>query len=337
MSLILKVDPINPSAEILKKAAEVIKRGGTVAFPTETVYGLGANCFDRAAVLRVFEIKRRPADNPLIVHISNLKQLDLLIEDDINKAKTLIETFWPGPVTIIFKKKPQVPKEVTGGLETVAVRMPSHPVAKMLIELSDTPIAAPSANLSGRPSPTSAQHVIEDLYGSVDVIIDAGETPLGLESTVIDLSRERPTLLRPGPATVEEIRRVVPELHIPDFLLGKAQVERPLAPGMMYRHYAPNKPLILVLDERKLDSVLMMHPDAPIVCPEEMAGNFYGRRIIVMGKLSEPYTIAQNLFKVLRSVDNYAADVAIVVGLPEKGILFSVMNRLRKAASQVVE
>lgn len=337
MSLILKVDPINPSTEVIKKAAEIIKKSGTVAFPTETVYGLGANCFDKVAILRIFEIKRRPPDNPLIVHISNLQELNLLVEDDVEKAKPLIETFWPGPVTLIFRKKPQVPKEVTGGLETVAVRMPSHPVAKKLIEISGVPIAAPSANLSGRPSPTNAQHVIEDLYGLVDVIIDGGETPLGLESTVIDLSRGEPTLLRPGPATVEEIRKVMPNLRIPDFLLGQSQPERPLSPGMMYRHYAPNKPIVLVIDESKLDAVLMKHPDAPIVCPEEMADDFFGRRIITMGKLSEPYTIAQNLFRVLRSIDTVSADVAIVIGLPEKGILFSVMNRLRKAASQVIE
>lgn len=337
MSLILKVDPLNPNAEVVKRAAEVIKRGGTVAFPTETVYGLGANCFDKVAVLRVFEIKRRPPDNPLIVHVSNLQQLDLLIDDDIRKAEQIIKKFWPGPVTIIFRKKPEVPKEVTGGLETVAVRMPSHPVARMLIDLSGVPIAAPSANLSGRPSPTTAQHVIEDLYGSVDVIIDGGETPLGLESTVIDLSKERPTLLRPGPATVEELQRVVPELYIPDFLLGKGQLERPLSPGTMYKHYAPNKPIILVLDESKLDRILMKYPDAPIVCPEEMSENFYGRRIINMGKLSEPFSIAQNLFKVLRSLDSITGEVAIVIGLPERGILFSVMNRLRKAATQVIE
>lgn len=335
--MILKVDPINPAAEVMKRAAEVIKKGGTVAFPTETVYGLGANCFDKSAVLRIFEIKRRPPDNPLIVHVSSLAQLDLLIDDNVERAEAIIEKFWPGPVTLIFKKKAEVPKEVTGGLETVAVRMPSHPVAKMLIDLSNVPIAAPSANLSGRPSPTNAQHVIEDLYGMVDVIIDAGETPLGLESTVIDLSRDRPTLLRPGPATVEEILRVVPDLYVPDFLFGKGQVERPLSPGMMYRHYAPNKPIILVIDENKMDSVLMKYPDAPIVCPEEMVQHFYGRRIINMGKLSKPYTIAQNLFRVLRSLDTLVADVAIVVGLPERGILFSVMNRLRKAASQVIE
>jgi len=176
LSMILKVDPINPAAEVMKRAAEVIKKGGTVAFPTETVYGLGANCFDKSAVLRIFEIKRRPPDNPLIVHVSSLAQLDLLIDDNVERAEAIIEKFWPGPVTLIFKKKAEVPKEVTGGLETVAVRMPSHPVAKMLIDLSNVPIAAPSANLSGRPSPTNAQHVIEDLYGMVDVIIDAGET-----------------------------------------------------------------------------------------------------------------------------------------------------------------
>lgn len=338
MTMLIKVDPLKPSEDILRKAADVIKEGGVVAFPTETVYGLGADCFNVAAVLKIFQIKKRPADNPLIVHIYDKGQLKDLIDQDYQKASKVMDIFWPGPVTLIFRKKFIVPKEVTGGLETVAVRMPSHPVAQKFLRLSGVPIAAPSANLSGKPSPTRVEHVIEDLYGLVDVIIDGGETPFGIESTIIDFSRERAILLRPGPATIEEIQKLIPNLEIPEFLLKKVNEPiRPLSPGMTYRHYAPEKPLILVIDEKKLDEVLLKYPDAPIICPQEAVTRFYGRRTIILGSLKEPFTIAQNLFHVLRTIDSIAASAAIVIGFESKGILFSVMNRLRKAASEIVE
>ena len=338
MTMLIKVDPLKPAEDVLRKAADLIREGGVVAFPTETVYGLGADCFNISAVLKIFQIKKRPADNPLIVHICDREQLKDLIDQDYQKASTVMDTFWPGPVTLIFRKKPVVPKEVTGGLETVAVRMPSHPVAYKLLKLSGTPIAAPSANLSGKPSPTRAEHVIEDLYGLIDAIIDGGETPFGIESTIMDFSRERPILLRPGPATIEEIQKLIPNLEIPEFLLKKVnEPVRPLSPGMTYRHYAPEKPLILVIDENKLDEILLRYPDAPVICPQEMITRFYGRRTIVLGTLKEPFTIAQNLFHVLRTVDSVATKVAIAVGFEPKGILFSVMNRLRKAASEIIE
>ncbi len=338
MTMILKADPIQPSTSIIQKAASVIKEGGVVAFPTETVYGLGADCFNIAGVLKIFKIKNRPPDNPLIVHICEQDQLFELVSQDIKVAEKVIERFWPGPVTLIFRKSPRVPKEVTGGLETVAVRMPSHPVATLLIKLSGTPIAAPSANLSGRPSPTSAQHVIEDLYGMADVIIDAGETPLGLESTIIDFSRDRAVILRPGPATVEELRQVIPELEVPEFLSKtEEQPARPLSPGMTYRHYSPNKPLILVCNEAKLDKVLAEYADAPIICPEEYSNRFRNRKLIILGRLSEPYTIAQNLYATLRKIDTMPITAAIVLAMEPKGILFSVMNRLKKAASKIIE
>lgn len=338
MTMLVKVDPLKPAEDILRKVADLIREGGVVAFPTETVYGLGADCFNVSAVLKIFQIKKRPADNPLIVHIYDTKQLQDLIDQDYEKACAIMDVFWPGPVTLIFRKKPFVPKEVTGGLETVAVRMPSHPVAQKFLRLSGTPIAAPSANLSGKPSPTRVEHVIEDLYGLVDAIIDGGETPLGIESTIIDFSRERPILLRPGPATIEEIQKLVQNLEIPEFLLKKtSEPARPLSPGMSYRHYAPEKPLILVIDYTKLDEVLLRYPDAPVICAQELVSKFYGRRTVVLGTLREPFTIAQNLFHVLRAVDSITASAAIVVGFESKGILFSVMNRLRKAASEIVE
>ncbi|HOJ87550.1 MAG TPA: L-threonylcarbamoyladenylate synthase [Pseudothermotoga sp.] len=338
MTMLIKVDPLKPAEDVLRKAADLIKEGGVVAFPTETVYGLGADCFNISAVLKIFEIKKRPPDNPLIVHIYDKKQLEDLIDQDYQKASAIIDVFWPGPVTLIFRKKSDVPREVTGGLETVAVRMPSHPVAQKLLLLSATPIAAPSANLSGKPSPTRAEHVIEDLYGLVDAIIDGGETPFGIESTIIDFSRERPVLLRPGPATIEEILKLVPNLEIPDFLLKKInEPVRPLSPGMTYRHYAPEKPLILVTNENKLDEILLKYPEAPVICPQEMTTRFYGRRTIVLGTLKEPFTIAQNLFHVLRTVDSITTNAVIAIGFEPKGILFSVMNRLRRAATEIVE
>ncbi len=338
MTMLIRVDPLKPNEEILRKAAEIIREGGVVAFPTETVYGLGADCFNITAVLKIFEIKKRPADNPLIVHIHDKNQLALLVGQSYERASAIIDLFWPGPVTVIFKKKSTVPKEVTGGLETVAVRMPSHPVAFKFLQLCGTPVAAPSANLSGKPSPTRAEHVIDDLYGIVDAIIDGGETPFGLESTIIDFSREKPILLRPGPATIEEIQRVIPDLQIPEFLLKKIdEPVRPLSPGMSYRHYAPEKPLILVVNEKRLDEVLSRYPDAPVICPQEMLSRFYGRKTIMLGTLKEPFTIAQQLFNVLRQVDSLVANAAIVIGFEPKGILFSVMNRLRRAATEIVE
>ncbi|AEH51615.1 L-threonylcarbamoyladenylate synthase [Pseudothermotoga thermarum] len=338
MTMILKVDAVEPNVSILQRAAKVIKEGGVVAFPTETVYGLGADCFNVVGVLKIFKVKNRPPDNPLIVHICELQQLYELVEQDTKIAEKVIEKFWPGPVTLIFKKSAKVPKEVTGGLETIAVRMPSHPVARLLIKLSGTPIAAPSANLSGRPSPTKAEHVVEDLYGLIDVIIDAGETPLGLESSIIDFSKDRPILLRPGPATIEELKQVIPDLEVPEFLLMlEKQPSRPLSPGMTYRHYSPNKPLILVYNEEQLDEVFAKYPNSVIICPEEYSHKFKNRRILVLGRLSEPFTIAQNLYNVLRSVDNLPVSAAIVLAMEPKGILFSVMNRLKKAASEVVE
>ncbi len=338
MTMILKADPLQPNPSILQKAALIIKQGGVVAFPTETVYGLGADCYNLAGVLKIFKVKNRPADNPLIVHIHDLKQLEELVSQDTKIAEKVVKTFWPGPVTLIFRKSPRVPREVTGGLETVAVRMPSHPIARVLIQLAETPIAAPSANLSGRPSPTRAEHVIEDLYGLADAIIDGGETPFGLESTIIDFSRDRPIILRPGPATVEELKQIIPELEVPEFLLKtEQQPDRPLSPGMTYRHYAPSKPLILVYNESELDKVLVEYADAPIICPEEYASKFRNRRVIIIGKLKEPYTIAQNLYNVLRSIDTIPCSAAIVLAMEPKGILFSVMNRLKKAASKIVE
>ncbi len=333
---VFEVDPLNPDENVLKIAAEVIKNEGLVAFPTETVYGLGADTFREKAVMKIFEVKKRPPDNPLIVHISGLDQLEDVITEFPGIAKKLAEIFWPGPLTMILKRSEKVPDVVCAGLPTVAVRMPSHPVARRLIELSGTPIAAPSANLSGRPSPTSDDHVVKDLFGKVDLILKAGRTPLGLESTIVDVSKHPPTLLRPGPVTVERLKELLPDLQIPDHVYGRSFEGKPLSPGMKYRHYSPVKPLILVENQRKIQKVLEEFEKAIIVCPVEHAERYENRRVVIMGSLENPYSIAHNLFDVLRRVDEEEGTPIVVEGFEERGILFSVMNRLRKAASRIV-
>jgi len=333
---VFEVDPLNPDEETLKMASKVIKNGGLVAFPTETVYGLGADTFKEKAVMKIFEVKKRPPDNPLIVHISRLDQLENVITEFPEIAEKLAKIFWPGPLTMILKRSGKVPDIVCAGLPTVAVRMPSHPVAKRLIELSGTPIAAPSANLSGRPSPTSGEHVVRDLSGKVDVILKAGKTPFGLESTIVDISKYPPILLRPGPVTVERLREILPDLQVPDHVYGELFEGRPLSPGMKYRHYSPIKPLILVENPRRMDEILERYEKAVVVCPAEHVERYSSRRTITLGSLENPYSIAHNLFDVLRKVDEEEGTPIVVEGFEEKGILFSVMNRLRKAASKIV-
>ncbi len=336
MTEVIKVDPENPDAEILRKAAEVIKRGGLVVFPTETVYGIGANAFNENACKKIFKAKGRPQDNPLIVHISSIDMLYDVVLSVPRIAYEFIDKLWPGPLTLIMEKKSNVPDVVSASLPTVAVRMPSHPVANLLIELSGHPIAAPSANLSGKPSPTSFEHVKDDMMGRVDVIIDAGETPLGIESTIIDLTKDPPVLLRPGPLTLEQISRIS-EIEVHKGALGKFSLDKPPSPGMKYRHYAPEKRLILVKSMDKMKSVLRNFNDPIVVCPKEHMEMYKGYKVLVLGSLEKEYSIAHELFKILRETDKMEGEVVIVEGFPEKGILFSVMNRLKKAASEVIE
>ena len=230
---------------ILQRAADIIKSGGLVAFPTETVYGLGANALDKKAAEKIYSAKGRPSNNPLIIHLANALDADKYAY--VNESFTqLSKAFMPGPVTAILKKRENIPETVTGGLDSVAVRVPSHNVARRLIELSGVPIAAPSANTSGRPSPTSANHVIEDLDGKIDMIIDAGVADIGLESTIVKLDTDKPVLLRPGGVTLDSLEALFGEVGVDKAVTEKlGEGERPLAPGMMYRHYAPKAPLTL--------------------------------------------------------------------------------------------
>ena len=351
LTRVAKVNPIQPERTLIAEAAEVIVKGGLVAFPTETVYGLGANAFNDDAVRKIFAVKNRPPDNPLIVHISDLEMIHRVALDVPEKAWKLIEKAWPGPLTVILKKRREVPKAVTGGLDTVAVRLPGHPVAIELIETADTPVAAPSANLSGRPSPITAEHVIKDLWGKIDMIIDGGETFFGVESTVVNVLHDPPVLLRPGPVGVEEIEAIIGEkIVVPEWARGYAEQTVPESPGMKYRHYSPVTPIILVeaypgnregmirkikeiaKEEKKRRKIVVITSSENNRLYEEE-----GIRTVVIGSAKNLYEVARNLYRVLREIDELEVDIAISESFDEKGIGLAIMNRLRKASTLILK
>jgi L-threonylcarbamoyladenylate synthase len=342
-TLVLKVDPHRPELEKIRVAAEVLRRGGLVAFPTETVYGLGANALDERAVLRIFEAKNRPADNPIIVHIADERDVYVLAEHVPELAERLIDRFWPGPLTLLFPRSEVVPKVVTAGLDTVAIRMPSHAVARALIAEAGVPVAAPSANLAGRPSPTSAEHVLKDLSGRVEVVIDGGEIGYGVESTVLDLTTEPPTVLRPGPVTVEELRELIGEVEVHPAAKAEVPVEQAIArsPGMKYRHYAPLAEMVIVEGpiERaclKIQELVDAHRGlgrrVGVMATEETASKYRADVIKVAGSRRDPRSVAKNLFRLLREFDAEGVDLIVAEGLEPVGVGLAVMNRLRKAA-----
>ena len=317
----------------IKVAGRFILEGKLVAFPTETVYGLGADALNEKAVRRIFEAKGRPADNPLIVHIADFNDLKKLAREIPREAKLLAERFWPGPLTLVLPKREEVPLVTTGGLDTVAVRMPAHEIALALIRASK-PVAAPSANISGKPSPTLAEHVIDDFYGRIEAIVDGGETRVGVESTVIDLSSERPTLLRPGGLPLEEIERVIGPVEIHPAVKGKA-VDLARAPGMKYKHYSPNAQVLVVEGpkERVREKIKELVEEyrskgyrVGVMATEE----FEADEFFHLGKTVED--VAKNLFKALRELDRRGVDVIIAEGVEERGLGLAVMNRLRKAS-----
>jgi L-threonylcarbamoyladenylate synthase len=348
MTKIMKINPVNPNKKLLNLAAEVIKKGGLVVFPTETVYGLGADAFNPEAVLKIFKVKNRPADNPLIIHISNFEQFEELIDLEKEKSdlvKFISEKLWPGPVTLVVKKSGKVPSEVTGGLDTVAVRFPAHPVANLLIELSSTPIAAPSANLSGKPSPTDAKHIIDDLKGFVDIIIDSGRSIFGIESTIIDISTAVPRLLRPGPISLERLKILIPELEVPDL----KSFRRPLAPGMKYRHYSPESYMVLFecktedkmvervknyLNKKNNKCIILLTTEETINLYPENSDKF---KKISLGSRRKLYEVAHNLFDTIIKADSLKPDEIVVEGFREIGLGFSIMNRLFKAAHRIIK
>ncbi len=319
----------------IKIAAKFIRKGKLVAFPTETVYGLGADALNEKAVKRIFEAKGRPADNPLIVHIANFDQIYELAKEVPREAQILAEQFWPGPLTMVLPKKEIVPKITTGGLDTVAIRMPAHEIALSLIRISKRPIAAPSANISGKPSPTLAEHVVDDFYGRIECIIDGGEVKIGVESTVLDLTTTPPTLLRPGGLPLEKIEKVIGKVKIHPAVKGKA-VDIAKAPGMKYKHYAPNAQVIIIEGSRekvreKIKELLKEYKRRGVKVGVMATGDFYEADVYVnLGNSEEE--IARNLFRALRELDKADVEIILAEGIEEKGLGLAVMNRLRKAA-----
>lgn len=331
---------------IIKTAADIIAGGGLVAFPTETVYGLGGDAFDVNASARIYEAKGRPSDNPLIVHIAALEDLYSLTDNVPEKALALAKEFWPGPLTMIVDKKSCVPDTVTGGLSTVAVRLPSHKVARDLIKASGTFIAAPSANLSGRPSPTRAEHVIEDLSGRVDMIIDGGDIEIGLESTIVDLTEDVPVILRPGYITMEMIEDVIGDVRLDKALMtGVSDGVAPKAPGMKYRHYAPKAELTIIEGERdkvinRINSFVeegrRRNRKVGVMLTTETYDMVDADVKISLGSGDSNEEIARNLFATLREFDETGVDVIYSEGFGDNGLGQAVMNRLLKAAGHRV-
>ncbi len=339
---IININKDNPENDKIHKAAMILKNGGTVAFPTETVYGLGANALDSAAIEGIFKAKGRPQDNPLIIHIADINQIDNLVENVPVKARKLMERFWPGPLTMIFNKNKNVPHIVTGGLSTVAIRIPNHKIATELIKAADLPIAAPSANISGKPSPTHVNHVIEDLYGKINMIIDGGMTGIGVESTVLDVSCNIPTILRPGGVTREDILEIFPKVEYDLALKSNEKIVIPKSPGQKYTHYSPKAKLIIfegnidnvsnqinVRAEKYLDEGMKVG----IMATEQTKDKYQGC-VLVLGDRQKPKTIAANLFRTLREFDKMSVDIILAESISKEGIGEAIMNRMKKAADE---
>lgn len=325
----------------INKAAEVIRDGGTVVFPTETVYGLGANALDEKACEKIFTAKGRPQDNPLIVHVADF-DISKYVKYVPENAKKLMEAFWPGPLTIIMPKSDIIPDKVTAGLESVGLRMPSNKIARRLIELSGLPIAAPSANISGKPSPTTIEHCIDDLSGKVDMIIGGEKCDVGLESTVVDTTEGVVTILRPGGITKEMLEEAVDKVFIDPAIMKKLEGDiKPKAPGMKYRHYAPKAPLTIVKGDidKTVDYINNITRDfeykgfkVGVLCTDETIGKYHSKYKISIGSRSNPGIIAANLFDCLREFDKIDIDYIYSEGFKEEGLGLAVMNRLNKAA-----
>lgn len=329
---------LGTSEEDIERAAEIIRQGGLVAFPTETVYGLGADALNPEAVGKVYAAKGRPSDNPMIVHISSKDDLTRLTFEITEDMKKLADVFWPGPLTMVVPARPVVPKVTTGGLDTVAVRMPSDLTAASLITASGVPIAAPSANLSGKPSPTTARHVIDDLDGRIDAIIEGGDCQVGIESTVVDMTGSVPAVLRPGIITQEQLSSaLVKTVELDPVLLTKPEIKRgeglletdgdfkPKSPGMKYKHYAPKAEMIIYKGDREKAALAMAE--------EKLRRVECGQKVeIIIYDDEEPEKAAREFFAKLRACDKAGVDVILAAALKEDGVGFAVMNRMFKSA-----
>lgn len=363
-TIIYDIDPNDIDMNKIKICSKVLANGGTVAFPTETVYGVGANALNPQAVKKIYTAKGRPADNPLIVHISDVKSLYVLVDEVSRATEDLISAFWPGPLTLILKKSKAVPDTITAGLDTVAIRLPMHPIAINLIKEAGIPIAAPSANISGKPSPTRGKHVVDDLFGRVDIIINGGNCEVGLESTVLDMSTNQPTILRPGAVTKKMIEEILgKEINFHETNLGNFEGEIPKAPGMKYIHYAPKAEVIIYrgeIDEvtRRMELDLERYVNlgkrVGIICTESrkraegdgsclaFRGNLFSQKtkqephplasVKSMGVRGEYKTIAANIFRILREFDDEEVDIILTEAVEETELGQAIMNRLIKAA-----
>ncbi|WP_238906067.1 L-threonylcarbamoyladenylate synthase [Clostridium sp. YIM B02506] len=337
------IKDIHKNIKYIEEAASVIKEGGVVAFPTETVYGLGADALNPLAVKKIFEAKGRPQDNPLIIHVAN-KNLESLVQEIPSIANKIMDRFWPGPLTLIFKKKDIIPDVTSANLDTVGVRMPSNEIALKLIESSGTPIAAPSANISGRPSPTDVERCIEDLEGKIEYILGGSRSDVGVESTILDLSVDPPCILRPGGITLEMLKEIDERIYIDPAIMKKSNENiKPKAPGMKYRHYAPKAKIKIINGNtektiEKIKDLLQNYIDNKLrvgvmTCDEHI--NYYSNQveIISLGSRKKLDEIAKNLFEALRSFDDKGVDIILAEGYEEKDLGIAIMNRLKKAAA----
>ncbi|WP_154663159.1 L-threonylcarbamoyladenylate synthase [Bacillus massiliigorillae] len=324
---------------LLKEAATLLQKNEVVAFPTETVYGLGANAKSDEALKKIFTAKGRPSDNPLIIHIASIQQANEIVEEIPEMAQVLMDAFWPGPLTLVLRKKAGLSDVATAGLDTVAIRMPDHPIALSLIREANLPIAAPSANLSGKPSPTTAQHVEKDLAGRISGIVDGGETGVGVESTVVDCTEAVPVILRPGGVTKEELQRIIGEVKEDTALHNKEAA--PKSPGMKYTHYAPEAPFVLVEGSPMFIQSLMDEKKAAgkkvgVLTTEENKEFYQADCIIPCGQRSKLSTVASGLYDALRAFDECNVDVIFGEVFPREGIGEAIMNRMMKAAGHTV-
>ena len=341
----IRVDEETPNGEGIRQAGEILRAGGLVAFPTETVYGLGGDALNKESSRKIYEAKGRPSDNPLIVHICRWQDIERIAVQIPRTAHDLAEAFWPGPLTMILRKSDAVPYETTGGLDTVAVRFPSHPAARALIEAAGGYVAAPSANRSGRPSPTTAKYVVEDMDGRIDMIIDGGEVGIGLESTIVDLTGSVPMILRPGHITQEMLESVLGEVAADKTMLGEADGSRPKAPGMKYRHYAPKGMLTIVEGNREAVIVKINElageasaagEKVGVIATEETVREYRAGCVKNIGSRSDEAAIAHNLYAILREFDDEEMTVLFSEAFNTAGMGQAIMNRLLKAAGHRV-
>ena len=344
-TIYLQVAEERPDAEGMKQAGDIIKNGGLVAFPTETVYGLGGDALNPESSRKIYAAKGRPSDNPLIVHIADVGDMALLVKEITPQAKKLAETFWPGPLTMILPKSDRVPYETTGGLDTVAIRYPSHKTAQAFIKAAGGYIAAPSANTSGKPSPTQAKYVAEDMDGKIDMIIDGGAVGIGLESTIVDLSGDKPMILRPGYITQEMLEKVLNEVDVDRTILDDSSGIKPKAPGMKYRHYAPKGELTIVEGDqaavvRKINEMTEQAMAAGervgVIGTQETVSKYHAHSIKNAGARADEEAIARNLYTILREFDDEGMTVMYSESFETAGMGQAIMNRLLKAAGHKV-